>query len=78
VELQWFIAAFGVFEGALLTLYGIFLVVSMQLTFFQVSLSTIFASTFLVAYVLAFLLRSRQRHFLTQRVTRKIENDYEP
>ena len=62
-QLQWFIANFGVFEGTLLTLYGIFLVVSMELTFFQVSLSTIFASTFLAAYVLAFLLRSRQRHF---------------
>ena len=57
-ELQWFVAAFGLFEGIFLACFGLFLIVATKLTFFQVSLSTVFAFAFAVAYGIGFYLRS--------------------
>jgi hypothetical protein len=59
IQLQWFVAAFGLFEGGFLTCYGLFLTASTALTFFQVSLSTIFALVFFIAYLIAFMLRTK-------------------
>lgn len=56
-HLQWFVAAFGLLEGALLTAFGLAMTVVTPLTFAQVSLSTLFALTFALAYGLAFLMR---------------------
>lgn len=60
-QLQWFVAAFGIFEGGFLTCYRMFLTASTVLTFLQVSLSTIFALVFFIAYLIAFILRKKQK-----------------
>lgn len=60
-QLQWFVAAFGIFEGGFLGCYGLFLTASTTLTFFQVSLSSIFALVFFIAYLIAFMLRTKQK-----------------
>jgi hypothetical protein len=61
IQLQWFVAAFGIFEGGFLTVYGLFLTASTTLTFFQISLSTIFAFVFFIAYLIAFTLRFKEK-----------------
>ena len=56
-EIRWFVAAFGLFEGVLLAVFGLAVMALTPLTFLQVSLSTLFALAFAVAYGTAFLLR---------------------
>jgi len=56
-EVGWFVGAFGVFEGALLTAFGLVIPGTTSLRFGQVWLSTLFASVFAVAYGIAFLWR---------------------
>ena len=58
LELQWFVAAFGLFEGVFLACFGLFLIVATRLSFFQVSLSTLFAFAFAITYGIGFYLRS--------------------
>jgi hypothetical protein len=54
-EICWFTAIFGVLEGSALTAFGLFLWLTTELSFFQISLSTLFAFFFLIAYCVAFL-----------------------
>jgi ABC-type transport system involved in cytochrome c biogenesis permease subunit len=61
-EIRWFVAAFGLFEGTLLTVFGLAVMALTPLTFSQVSLSTLFALFFAVAYGLAFLWRGTSAH----------------
>jgi hypothetical protein len=56
-EIGWFVGAFGVFEGVLLTAFGLVIPAMTSLRFGQVWLSTLFASIFAVAYGIAFLWR---------------------
>ena len=56
-EFGWFVAAFGVFEGALLGAFGLVIPWVTSLTFGQVWLSTVFALVFAAAYAGAFLRR---------------------
>jgi hypothetical protein len=58
-EVRWFVAAFGLFEGVLLALFGLAVMALTPLEFYQVSLSTLFALSFAVAYGAAFLWRRR-------------------
>jgi hypothetical protein len=58
-EVRWFVAAFGLFEGVLLAMFGLAVVALTPLAFFQVSLSTLFAGFFTIAYGAAFLWRRR-------------------
>jgi len=58
-EIRWFVAAFGLFEGALLAVFGLAVMALTPLTFHQVSLSTLFALFFAVAYGAAFLRRRK-------------------
>jgi hypothetical protein len=63
-EVRWFVAAFGLFEGVVLTLFGIGVSILTSLKFRQVSLSTLFALAFALAYGAACLWRrasNRQR-----------------
>ena len=59
-EICWFTAIFGLLEGALLTTFGLFLWFTTELSFFHVSLSTLFAFFFLIAYGTAFLMRRKE------------------
>lgn len=59
-RLHWFVAAFGLLEGALLTGFGVAVALATELSFLQVSLSTAFALVFAIAYAIAFALRSRE------------------
>jgi len=59
-DICWFTAIFGLLEGALLTTFGLFLWITTELSFFQVSLSTLFAFFFLTAYGTAFLMRRKE------------------
>ena len=56
-EIGWFVAAFGIFEGALLGAFGLVVPWVTSLTFGQVWLSTVFALVFAAAYGGAFLWR---------------------
>lgn len=56
----WFTAVFGLIEGTSLTLYGAFSAAAGKLSPVQVSLSTVFALVFTLAYGAAFLRRRRE------------------
>ena len=56
-EICWFTAIFGVFEGTVLTAFGLYLWLTTELGFIQVSLSMLFAIFFLIAYCIAFIMR---------------------
>jgi hypothetical protein len=58
-EVRWFVAAFGLFEGVLLASFGLAVMALTPLTFQQVSLSSLFALAFALAYGIAFLWRGR-------------------
>jgi hypothetical protein len=58
-EVRWFVAAFGLFEGVLLASFGLGVMALTPLTFQQVSLSSLFALAFALAYGIAFLWRGR-------------------
>ena len=60
-ETRWFVAVFGAVEGAILTAFGLAIMVTTPLSFFQVSLSTLFALAFGLAYGAAFLWQGRLR-----------------
>lgn len=59
-EICWFAAIFGLLEGAALTTFGLFLWLTTELSFLHVSLSTLFAFFFLIAYAEAFLIRRKE------------------
>jgi len=59
-DICWFTAIFGLLEGATLTTFGLFLWITTELSFFQVSLSTLFAFFFLTVYGTAFLMRKKE------------------
>jgi hypothetical protein len=56
-DVGWFVGAFGIFEGIVLTAFGLVIPVTTSLTFGQVWLSTVFAVVFAFAYGIAFLWR---------------------
>ncbi len=58
-DVCWFTAWFGLFEGSVLTTFGIIIVASTSLTLAQVALSTFFALFFVVTYAIAFVLKKR-------------------
>ena len=56
-DVGWFVGAFGIIEGIVLTAFGLVIPVTTSLAFGQVWLSTVFAAVFAVAYGIAFLWR---------------------
>ena len=58
-EFYWFTAKFGLFEGSILTVYCILIAAITSLTFVQVSVSLLFAASFVVMYGYAFYVRSQ-------------------
>jgi hypothetical protein len=62
-EISWFTAIFGLVEGTVLTIYGIFLATTTELSFSQISLSTTFGLIFAVAYGIVFILRGKKSRY---------------
>jgi hypothetical protein len=61
LEICWFTALFGLFEGTTLVLYGIIIVFVTSLTFSQVALSTLFALFFVITYGYGYLLKNKEK-----------------
>lgn len=57
IEVAWFVAAFGIFEGVILTAFSLSVTGFTSLGLPNVGLSALFAAVFAVAYAIAFLLR---------------------